>query len=76
MAFLSGSFGSTSGYPEFLQTVADVLPLTYLIRLVEDAYVSGESLAHDPTAVAMVVAWGLAGVAVAVRRFGWQPRER
>ena len=46
MAFLSGSFGSTSGYPEFLQAVADVLPLTYLIRLVEDAYVSGESLAR------------------------------
>ena len=35
MAFLSGSFGPTSGYPEVLQTVADVLPLTYLIDLTE-----------------------------------------
>ena len=35
MAFLSGSFGPTSGYPELLQKVADVLPLTYLIDLTE-----------------------------------------
>jgi ABC-2 type transport system permease protein len=76
MAFLSGSFGSTSGYPAFLQAVADVLPLTYMIDLVEGAYLRGESLADDPGAVAVVVAWGLAGLLVAVRRFGWEPRER
>ena len=76
MAFLSGSFGSTSGYPEVLQRVAEVLPLTYLIELVEAAYVEGRSLVHDWTAVGIVVAWGLAGLAVAVRRFDWQPREK
>jgi ABC-2 type transport system permease protein len=76
MAFLSGSFGSTSGYPEVLQRVAEVLPLTYLIDLVEAAYVDGESLVHDWGDVGMVVAWGLAGLAVAVRRFDWQPREK
>jgi ABC-2 type transport system permease protein len=75
MAFLSGSFGGTSEYPKVLQAVADVLPLTYLIRLVRDAYLHGESLAHDWKAVGIVVAWGLAGLAVAVRRFGWEPRE-
>ena len=76
MAFLSGSFGSTDGYPAFLQAVSDVLPLTYLIRLVEDAYVRGESPVDDLGAVAVVVAWGLVGLLVAVRRFGWEPRER
>lgn len=76
MAFLSGSFGSTGGYPGFLQAVSDVLPLTYLIRLVEAAYVGGESLADDPAAAAIIVAWGLGGLAVASRRFGWEPRER
>ena len=76
MAFLSGSFGSTDGYPGFLQAVSDALPLTYLIDLVEAAYVRGESLVEDPRAVAVVVAWGLAGLAVAVRRFRWEPRAR
>ena len=32
MAFLSGSFGPTRRYPAVLQGIADVLPLTYLIR--------------------------------------------
>ena len=76
MAFLSGSFGPTSGYPQVLQTVADVLPLTYLIDLLEASYLHGEPLTDDPAAVAVLVAWGVAGYAVAARRFGWEPRER
>jgi len=76
VAFLSGSFGGTNEYPKVLQAAADVLPLTYLIQLVRDAYLHGESLAHDWKAVAIVVAWGVGGLAVAVRRFGWEPRER
>jgi ABC-2 type transport system permease protein len=76
MAFLSGSFGPTSGYPEVLQRIADVLPLTYLIDLVEAAYLNGDPLTADPTAVGVLAAWGVAGYAVAARRFGWEPRER
>ena len=76
MAFLSGSFGSTDGYPAFLQTVSDVLPLTYLIDLVEDAYVRGQSPVDDLGAVGVVVAWGVVGLLVALRRFSWEPRER
>ena len=76
MAFLSGSFGSTNDYPRALQAVADVLPLTYLLRLTKGAYLHGEYLTSDPTAVAVLVAWGVAGFVVAAKRFGWQPRER
>ena len=76
MAFLSGSFGSTGDYPGFLQAISDVLPLTYLIDLVEAAYVEGASLADDLGAVAILVGWGLAGLLVASRRFGWEPRQR
>jgi len=76
MAFLSGSFGPTGSYPEVLQAVADVLPLTYLIDLIEAAYLRGEHLTSDPGAVAVLVAWGAAGYVVAARRFGWEPRER
>lgn len=76
MAFLSGSFGPTRDYPDFLQAVADVLPLTYLIRLIQAAYLHGTSLVHDLGAVAVIVAWGLGGLVVALRRFDWQPREK
>ena len=37
MAFLSGSFGPTDEYPAVLQAVADVLPLTYFLRIVEES---------------------------------------
>jgi ABC-2 type transport system permease protein len=76
MAFLSGSFGPTRSYPEVLQRIADVLPLTYLIDLLEAAYLRGRGPIHDLEAVAVVAAWGLAGYVIASKRFGWQPRER
>jgi ABC-2 type transport system permease protein len=76
MAFLSGSFGPTDEFPAFLQAIADVLPLTYFLRITNDVYLGGESLFADPTALLVVAAWGAAGTAVAVARFGWMPRER
>ena len=76
MAFLSGSFGPTQDFPAVLQAIADVLPLTYFLDIVNGVYLDGESLFADPTALAIVLAWGAAGVVVALRRFGWMPRER
>ena len=76
MAFLSGSFGPTADFPAPLQAIADVLPLTYFLDIVYRIYLGGDSLFADPKALAIVVAWGLAGLVVALRRFGWTPRER
>jgi ABC-2 type transport system permease protein len=76
MAFLSGSFGPTVDFPAALQAIADVLPLTYFLDIVYGVYLRGDSLFADPKALAIVLAWGIAGVAVAARRFSWMPRER
>ena len=76
MAFLSGAFGPRDEYPAFLQAIADVLPLTYFIDIVDGVYLDGESLFADPGALAILAAWGLAGVLVALRWFGWVPRDR
>lgn len=76
MAFLSGSFGPTRDYPEVLQAVADVLPLTYFLDVVSGVYLDGDSLFAEPVALAVVAAWGIVGLVVALRRFGWLPRER
>ena len=59
-----------------LQKIADVLPLTYLLRLTKGAYLHGDQLTSDLGAVAVLVAWGVGGYLVASRRFGWQPREK
>lgn len=76
MAFLSGSFGPTAEFPAFLQAIADVLPLTYFLDVTNGVYLEGDSLFADPTALLVLAAWGLAGLAIAVARFGWMPRER
>jgi ABC-2 type transport system permease protein len=76
MAFLSGSFGPTREYPDVLQRLADVLPLTYFNRLLERAYLADLSIFDDHRSLAVVAAWGLGGYLLAWRKFGWSPRER
>jgi ABC-2 type transport system permease protein len=75
MAFLSGSFGPRTELPPFLNAVADVLPLTYFLDIVNGVYLDGDSLFADPKALAIVAAWGVAGLVIALRRFSWVPRE-
>ncbi len=76
MAFLSGSFGPTDEFPEVLQAVAEVLPLTPFLEIANGVYLDGDSLFADPAALAIVAAWGVAGMLVALRRFSWMPQER
>ena len=76
MAFLSGAFGGRGEYPAFLEAIADVLPLTYFLEIVDGVYLDGDSLFASPTALAVVAAWGVAGLLVALRWFGWVPRDR
>ena len=76
MAFLSGSFGPTQDFPAFLQAIGDVLPLTYLIDALDAVYLDDEHVWQQLGSLAVLAGWGLAGLAIAVRRFGWEPRER
>ena len=76
MAFLSGSFGPTRHYPPVLQAIADVLPLTYFVRIVNRVVLEGGSIFAEPWQLAILVAWGAAGLLVALRWFGWMPRSQ
>jgi ABC-2 type transport system permease protein len=76
MAFLSGAFGPREELPAFLSAVADVLPLTYFLDIVDGVYLDGDSIFADPRALAIVAAWGIGGLVIALRRFSWVPRER
>jgi len=75
MLFISGSFFERNTFPGFLQAVADVLPLTYFIRLVTDIMLRGDEIWDRLGDVAVLAAWGLAGAVVATRRFRWVPHE-
>jgi ABC-2 type transport system permease protein len=75
MAFLTGAFGSTGNYPQALRAIGDVLPLKYLLDLINGIYLHGQQLWDKPAAVAVLAAWGLFGMAVALRTFRWEPRE-
>jgi ABC-2 type transport system permease protein len=75
MSFISGSFFSPHSFPSFLRAIADVLPLTYFIRLTRDVMLHGHQLWDNWTDVGVVAGWGVVGAVVAVLRFRWEPRE-
>jgi ABC-2 type transport system permease protein len=75
MVFISGAFFAVDSLPGFLQAIAEVLPLTYLLDLIRDTFVDGETLADSPGALAALCAWGIAGLVVAATTFRWEPRE-
>ena len=75
MAFLSGSFWTPHAYPRFLEVIAEILPLTYFIRLMRDVVLRDHTIWASWKSAAVVAAWGLAGLVLAVRAFRWEPRE-
>jgi ABC-type multidrug transport system permease subunit len=75
MAFLAGAFFSPHHFPQVLRAIADVLPLTYFLRLVRNVMLHGHEIWSQGTNVAVLAAWGLLGVIVALRAFRWEPHE-
>ena len=66
---------SPHAFPRFLRAIADVLPLTYFIRLVREVMLHGKEIWTQPGAVAVIAAWGLVGAVAALRGFRWEPHE-
>jgi ABC-2 type transport system permease protein len=72
--FISGVFVTVAILPHWLVDVADFFPVRHLASALLTAYnphTRGAGFAFGDLAV--VVAWGAAGLAVAVRRFSWMP---
>jgi ABC-2 type transport system permease protein len=74
MVFISGSFFSVERLPGFLEAIAEVLPLTYLLDFLRASLIDGEGIGSSLTAVAVLLLWGAVGLAVAARTFRWEPR--
>ncbi len=75
MAIISGTFFTPKEYPGFLQAIANVLPLTYFTKLTRNVMVLHHHVWSDTTSLAVVLLWGVIGLAAALRGFRWQPRE-
>ena len=73
MAFLTGAFGPTNHYPQVLRAIGDVLPLKYLVDLMNAVYLHNQAVWSKPGAIAVLVAWGVAGLALAAFKFRWEP---
>jgi len=72
--FISGVFVSVSTLPSWLVGVADVFPVRHLAAALLTAYnphTHGAGFAW--TDLAILAAWGVAGLVIAVRRFSWAP---
>jgi ABC-2 type transport system permease protein len=76
LSFISGAFFSEETFPGFLQALAAILPLSHLIELARAVMVFGDTVWDHPGDLAVIVAWGLAGLVLAIRGFRWEPRER
>jgi ABC-2 type transport system permease protein len=70
LIFISGVFYSAEDLPRALEVVAEALPLKHLIDGLSEAIVGGPGDAA--TAAAVVGAWALGGVFLAVRFFRWE----
>jgi ABC-2 type transport system permease protein len=75
LAFISGAFFSPHSFPSFLRAIADVLPLTYFIRLTRDVMLHDHQIWDNGADVAVIVLWGTIGAAIALWRFRWEPAE-
>jgi ABC-type multidrug transport system permease subunit len=74
LTFISGVFFSVETMPGFLQAIADVSPLTYLLDLIRGLVLEGgaDDWGED---VLVLAAWGVVGLVASLRVFRWEPRE-
>ena len=76
LTFISGVFIPWQLIPHWLQQVSQVFPVRPLAVATLDPYLAhGSSGAWSPESYALMAVWGLVGIVVAVRRFGWSPRD-
>jgi ABC-2 type transport system permease protein len=74
--FVSGVFYDASRAPGFLRGIAQALPLIHVIDGLSGALVTGVGISHNVTALGVIAAWTVLGVALATRGFSWDARRR
>jgi len=75
MIFISGVFFDAEDAPQFLRDIAEVLPLKHLIDGLSGAMVTGEGVAANWVALAVLAIWTAGATVLAVRGFSWEARR-
>ena len=69
---LAASSTTPTTRPAFLRDIAEALPLKHLIDGLSGAMVTGEGLAANAAALAVLALWAAVGIVLAVRGFSWE----
>jgi ABC-2 type transport system permease protein len=72
MWLCSGVFFSRERYPEVMQPLLRLLPLTPLVDALRGVMLEGKTLAACGEEIAIVAAWGIVSFVIALRIFRWQ----
>ena len=72
MMFLSGTFFPLEQMPDFLRTIARIIPLTYLSDALRQVMVGGAAFAPLWMCAVVLVAWLVICFGIASRTFRWQ----
>ncbi len=72
MMFLSGVFFPIEAMPQFLQSIARLIPLTYLADALRQVMVGGTAFAPLWVCAAVLLGWLVVCFAIASRKFQWQ----
>ena len=76
LLFISDVFIPPGQAPEWLITFADVFPLKHLSGALQTVFNPFESSAgFEPVDLAVMTAWGVGGLLIALRFFSWEPRR-
>jgi ABC-2 type transport system permease protein len=74
LAFVSDVFVQVDDPPRWLEVVGSIFPLKPFVQSFQACFnPTVSSPAFDWAAMAFVALWGLAGLAVALKRFRWEP---
>jgi ABC-2 type transport system permease protein len=76
LSFISGIWWPLDGAPDWISAIAHVFPLYHLVQAFDACFVpqtTGGGWA--PGHLAVIAAWGVAGLVVAARRFHAEPNE-
>jgi ABC-2 type transport system permease protein len=75
--FISGVFVPQSQIPSWLSTIAGIFPVRHLTNALVTAYDPGTTGSGiNGTDLAVLAAWAVGGLLVALPRFSWMPRGR
>lgn len=74
LLFLSGIFIPLEGAPQWMITFGDIFPVKHFAEAMLGSFY-GPPLQFEWVDVLVVAAWGVVGLAVAIRFFSWEPRR-